>query len=142
MQIHVFGNTALISSVYVGKVPIGMTAIISCARHGTPYHYAGQRSEAFATMSLEAIGLVPRHECHQVYGAAFDVVGDAAAQADVCDVVLVPETEQDISLLGGLQYEMHEKDQIVLLRVPYQHLLPVNDSQLALYASGRQVRHD
>lgn len=93
MQIQVFGNKALLSSLHAETTPAGLQFIVNFRDKTSTYHRVGGSSE----FSAQFPGVAPEHQAIEVYpgdiedeDAAFDARATVVFYADTPEDALVP----------------------------------------------------
>ena len=106
MKIHLYGDTALVSSVAVEEAAGGLKLIINTADRWCGFQRRGSSvkfmAEANVTPSLE-------HDAVEVYRYADPESDDAT---ETCEVVFVAEDEAEQALFDGIAYHLQDKDQL------------------------------
>jgi hypothetical protein len=111
MKIFIYGESALVSSVYVSEIEGGLDLIINARERWIPFQRRGSSSEHMA-ISHRNTGAIPVHDSIEVM-----TVNDDGSPDKICEVVLEPETPEEIQLLRGMAYASQEKEQILMLYV-------------------------
>jgi hypothetical protein len=114
MRIELFGNQSLVSSVAVEKVGEMLDIVINTRDRWPGFYRQGGSVEFMSGYNDERS---PDHDTIVILDGEHPE-SDDFTPGSKCEVVLIPENDEEKALLNGFAYFSQEKDQLVCLKVP------------------------
>lgn len=103
MKIQLYGHAELVTSVAAEESGAGLLLIINTRWRGVEFHRTGSSlTHLFETDASSG----DFHDCIEIRGAR-----------KCCQVVFVPESEQEKDLLSGVAYSMQDDDQVIFVKI-------------------------